>query len=351
MITEALTNSARYSNELRQIQQRVAETLSNVTLVETGDLQTNTFEPWHFGAESNNILGNRIAAEIISHNDTRVIERIDEEVLYVPCGVSVELPRYVRASFTNYYSGYVKVEEYGTYDCNQPGLQNVTFTVKTGEGLKEFTLPIHVSDRVAFVDGRLTEYASAKKNLLPDGMGEVYVIEGENGLYIAANIRDTQLWTDGENWSRGDMGQKGNNDDFIIYITDTTAAERKTICLSAANLLRVYDSGISLDSSDVTLEYNNLVFTKKISGYQYHVTTTGEVNGGASDGMMLELYISYEALGIDDPAAIRLCFRYNDVSGTADSKSNTNYDLVKTPGERPEENTDAYFGIEELMNR
>lgn len=352
VITEALTNSAKYSNELREIQARVSENLRNVTLIGTGDLQTNTFEPWHFGAESNQLLGNRIAAEIISNNDTRVIESIDQEVIYVPYGVSVDLPRYVKASFTNFYSGYVKVEEYAAYDCNQLGPQNVKFKVKTGAGLKEFTLQIHVSDSAAFVDGRLTEYASAKKNLLPNGMGEVYVIKGETGLYIAANIFDSQVWTDGENWSRGDMGQKGNNDDFIIYITDSAADERKTICLSAANLLRVYDSGIGLDSSDVTLEYNNLVFTKKISDYQYHVTTNGLVNGGQSGGMALELYISYEDLGIEDPEAIRLCFKYNDVSGTADSKSNTDHYLVKnSDGDRPEENMEAYFEIQEVTNQ
>lgn len=148
------------------------------------------------------------------------------------------------------------------------------------------------------------------------------------------------------------MGQKGNNDDFIIYITDSTAEERKTICLSAANLLRVYDSGIGLDSSDVTLEFNNLVFTKKISDYAYHVTTNGLANGGQSGGMALELYISYEDLGIENPEAIRLCFNYNDVSGTADSKNNTDHYLVKnSTGDRPEENIEAYFEIEEVVNQ
>ena len=148
------------------------------------------------------------------------------------------------------------------------------------------------------------------------------------------------------------MGQKGNNDDFIIYLTGSTAEERKTICLSAANLLRVYDSGISLDSSDVTLEFNNLVFTKKISDYQYHVTTSGLVNGGQSGGLALELYISYEDLGIEDPGAIRLCFNYNDVSGDADSRSNTDRYLVKKSGiDSPEESIDAYFEIEEVVNQ
>ena len=105
VITEALTNSAAYSNTLREIQADVASSMNNVSLVGTGDLTTNTFEPWHFGAESNNILGNRIAAEIASYNETRVVKSIDEEIINVPLGVKVELPDYVKASFTNYYSG------------------------------------------------------------------------------------------------------------------------------------------------------------------------------------------------------------------------------------------------------
>ena len=349
VITEALTNSARYSNDLRAIQARVAQKLDNVTLIKTTDLQTNSFEPWHFGAESNNILGNRIAAEIISHNDTRVIQSIDEDVISVPYGVQVELPRYLKASFTNYYSGYVKVEEYAAYDCNTLGLQDVKCKIKTGEGLKEFTLKIEVSDQMAFVDGLLTEYAGAKKSLLPNDMGEVYVIQGEHGLYIAADIHDTEIWTDGENWSRGDMGQKGNNDDFIVYITDSNAAQRKTLCLSAANLLRIYGSGIALDSDDVTLELNNLVFKKKISDYAYHVTTKGQANGGPSEGLCLELYISYEDLGIADPAAIRLCFQYNDVYGTADSRTATAHYLTKNAG--TEEDISAYFDISQMVNQ
>lgn len=352
VITEALTNSAKYSNELRAIQERVSGKLGNVSLIKTGDLQTNTFEPWHFGAESNNILGNRIAAEILSYNDTRVIESIDEEPIYVPYGVQVALPQYVKASFTNYYSGYVKVEEYTAYDCNKLGSQEVKFKVQTGEGLKEFTLPIYVSNRIAFVDGQLTEYSSAKKNLLPNDLGEVYVIKGESGLYIAANILDGELWTDGENWHRGDMGQKGNNDDFVVYITDSTTEARKTICLSAANLLRVYGSGIGLESSDVTLEAGNLVYTKKVSDYAYHVTTDGLVNGGQANGMTLEFYISYEDLGVEDPEAIKLCFNYNNVSATESGKSSADNYLVKNAGsDSPEKNLESYFGINELIGQ
>lgn len=351
VITEALTNSAKYSNKLREIQSNVSDSLNNVSLIETSDLYTNTFEPWHFGAESNNVLGNRIAAEIASYKDTRVVSSIDEEVINVPYGVIVDLPAYVKATFTNCYSGYLKVEEYLGYDCNKLGTQDVKFKANTGEGIKEFTLKINVSNNVAFIDGELTEYANAKKNILPNSLGEVYVIKGEYGLYIAANINDSEIFTDGENWHRGDMGQKGNNDDFIIYITDSNADVRNTICLSSANLLRVYNRGVSLSDSDVTLEFNNLVYNKKANDCKYHVTTKGLVNGGESDGLVLELYISYKDLGIENPDNIKMCFNYNDVSSTGGIKSNKdNYLVNGTAEDSAEESIDSYFGVSELIN-
>ena len=354
VVTEALTNSAKYSNTLREIQANVCKNLRNVSLIKTSDLYTNTFEPWHFGAKSNMILGNRIAAEIISNNETRVIKSIDEEVINVPKGVKVDLPQYVKATFTNYYTGYVKVEAYSDYDCNQLGAQNVQFTVKTAEGIKEFSLKINVSDKVAFVDGNLNEYGDAKKNLLPNDLGEVYVIKGENGLYIAANIKDNEIFTDGENWHRGDMGQKGNNDDFIIYLTNSDASNRTTICLSSANLLRVYGKGLSLSSADIQLELGNLVYNKKIFDYQYHVTTNGLTNGGESNGMTLELYISYEDLGITNPNDIKLCFNYSNVTANVVAPQETriiidNYLVNGTANDKAEENIDSYFSINDLI--
>lgn len=352
VVTEALTNSAKYSNELRDIQARVSKNLKNVSLVKTADLYTNTFEPWHFGAESNNVLGNRIAAEIISNNDTRIINSIDEEVINVPYGVKVDLPQYVKATFTNYYSGYVKVEEYSSYDCNKLGLQDVKFKAKTGDGLKEFSLKINVSANVAFVDGKLTEYAGVKKNLLPGGLGEVYVIKGESGLYIAANIQDDEIWTDGEEWKKGDMGQKGKNDDFRIYITDTDASARTTICLSSANLLRIYGDGLSLDATGVVFEFKNLVYKKQVSDYLYHVTTSGLTNGEVSGGLVLELYISYEDLGIEDPEQIKLCFNYNNITSVGSTKDASDNYLVKNATDgKAEENIESYFGINELINQ
>ena len=348
VVTEALTNSAKYSNTLREIQERVSGSLKNVSFIGNDGLYSNTFEPWHFGAESNMVIGNRIAAEIISYNDTRVISEINEEVINLPLGVKVQLPMYVKADFTNGYSGYVKVESYSDYDCNKAGLQDVKFTVKTGEGLKEFSLKINLSADVVYVDGNLTEYVNAKKTSLPGGLGEVYVIQGENGLYIAANINDSEIWTDGEKWGIGDMGQKGNNDDFIVYLTDSTAQDRVTVCLSAASLLRVYNNGVSLDDVDNTLSLNNLVYNKKLSDYQYRATTKGLVNGGESDGVTLEIYISYEDLGFTNPDDIKLCFNYNDVYSVGGNKTADDNYLVKGSGN--EESIDSYFSLSELAN-
>ena len=350
VITEALTNSAKYSNYLRSVQYKVATCMYNVSLVETGDLYTNTFEPWHFGAEDNIILGNRIAAELVSYNDTREIKSIDNSVIDVPYGAEVELPAYVKAEFYNYYTGYVKVLSYTSYDCNKLGQQEVKFYIQTPEGELTFTRTVNVRKDFAYVDGNLTEYNDAKQNTLPDGLGEVYVVKGETGLYIAAHINDGEIWTDGENWHRGDMGQKGNNDDFIVYVTDGGVADRKTICLSAANLLRVYDSGVSLDSPDVTLEFKNLVYNKKLTDYAHRATIVGTVNGDGSGEMFYEIYISYEDLGIENPDNIKLCFNYSNVTLVSGTKNATdNYFVKNAAGEKAEESIDSYFGIDELI--
>ena len=352
VVTEALTNSADYSNELRAIQKRVAEKMNNVSFISATDLYTNTFEPWHFGAESNNVLGNRIAAEIISYNDNRVIESVDEEVINVPKGVSVSLPQYVKATFENGYNGYVKVNQYtSSYNVNTLGVQEVKFNVKTTDGLVEKSLKVNVSDKVAYVDGILNEYASSKANQLPNNLGQVYVIKGEKGLYIAANITDNSVWTNGEKWHEGDLGQSGQNDDFRVYVTTSDAANRKTLCLSAANLLRVYNTGISLNDSAAELLKNNLVYSKGVSDYLYHVTTTGLVNreGVSVNGLVLELYISYADLGITNPDAIKLCFNYNNVSVNNGVYSNVDNYLSGTNGANAEENTDSYISILDLI--
>ena len=350
VVTEALTNSAKYSNTLRTIQANVAKNMTNVSFIETDDLYTNTFEPWHFGAESNMILGNRIAAEIISYNDTRVIDKVETPAIYVPLGVEVDLPQYVKASFTNYYSGYVKVEEYSSYDCNEAGLQTIKAKVKTADGLVEVPFLVNVVENHPYVDGNLTEYANAKKLELPNGLGEVYVVVSKVGLYVAAKINDSEIWTDGENWKKGDMGQKGNNDDFIIYLTEGDVSNRTTICLSAANLLRVYNKGLSLDSDDIKLEYGNLVYNKKLSNYAFHVNTSGLMNCGESEGLTLELFISFSDLGVKNTEDIKLCFNYNNVSSVDGVKTNVNNYLVAGDlTEKAEENIESYFSINDLI--
>lgn len=352
VVTEAATNSGDYSNELRAIQKRVADKMENVSLIKTTDLYTNTFEPWHHGAESNLVLGNRIAAEIISFNDNRSITSIDEEIINVPKGASVSLPQYVKATFSNGYNGYVKVNQYiSSYDVNKLGQQEVKFNVNTVNGLVEKTLKVNVSDKVAYIDGVLNEYSDVKANQLPNDLGQVYVIKGEQGLYIAANIIDNSVWTNGEKWHEGDLGQSGLNDDFRVYLTTSTAENRKTLCLSAANLLRVYNTGISLDSDDKTLIENNLVYTKGVSDYLYHVTTTGLVNreGVNVNGFVLELYISYKDLGVTNPDDIKLCFNYNNVSVSNSTYSNVDNYLAAVINSKAEEDINSYISILDLI--
>lgn len=339
VVTEALTNSANYSNELRAIQKRIADKMSGVSLVPATDLYTNTFEPWHFGAESNFVLGNRIAAEIISLNDTRKVEAFEDVTVQVPTA-QVTLPAYLKATFTNGYTGYVKVTYTGTYDEKTLGQQTVPFTADLGEGKYEGALKVNVVAE-PFVDGILNEYANVKKNTVA-GIGDIYVVRGATGLYIAADIKDTTLRTDGESWKVGDMGQSGVNDDFQVFVATTSADTRMTLCLSAANLLRVYKPGTAASAFTPA---NNMVYLGTLNNYKYHVTTYGIANdeNQASEGFVLEMFVSYEDLGVSVPSDIMLCFLYSDVSVENGKKVINNVYYSKNEVANPETDIANYI--------
>ena len=149
------------------------------------------------------------------------------------------------------------------------------------------------------------------------------------------------------------MGQKGKNDDFRIYLTTSDVNKRYSLCLSSANLLRVYKDGLSLSASDYELSQNNLVYKKKISDYKYHVTTKGITNDTnvESNGMVLELYISYKDLGVTNPDLIKLCFNYNNVSNVSGTKTNVENYLIKSNSSavNAEELIENYFSILDLI--
>lgn len=348
VISEALTNSAKYSNRLREIQKTVADRVDNATFVSNEGLYTNTFEPWHFGAQSNMELGNRLAAEVISHYDYRKVKTFEDKTITVPQGVKVSLPKYIKATFENDMEGMIKIAYTSDYDENKLGEQTVSFKATTVYGDFNGTLKVIVNNE-PYIDGQLTEYANMKKHTV-DGIGDIYVAQGKEGLYIAAKVNDNDLWTDGEAWSVGDMGQKGLNDDFRIFVASTDDAEnRVTVCLSAANLLRVYEAGTTLE--DKGLEKKNLVYQDSLEDYRYRVTTKGLTNveeGGASNGFDLELYISYSDLGID-PEDMFLCFDYNNITKTSGTKTATDHYFSKTNQANSELDIANYFSLTELI--
>lgn len=348
VISEALTNSAKYSNRLREIQKTVADRVDNTTFVSNEGLYTNTFEPWHFGAQSNMELGNRLAAEVISHYDYRKVKTFEDKTITVPQGVKVSLPTYIKATFENDMEGMIKIAYTSDYDETKLGNQTVSFKATTVYGDFSGTLKVVVNNE-PYIDGQLTEYANMKKHTV-DGIGDIYVAQGKEGLYIAAKVNDDDVWTDGEAWHSGDMGQKGQNDDFRIFVASTDDAEnRVTLCLSAANLLRVYEPGTTLE--DKGLEKKNLLYQKMLEDYSYRVTTKGLTNvdeGGASNGFDLELYISYTDLGID-PEDMFLCFDYNNVTKTSGTKTATDHYFSKTNQANSELDIANYFSLTELI--
>ena len=319
VIGEAKTNSAKYSNKLRSIQEKVANDTTNTILLDAMDLETNTFEPWHMGARSNIEFGKRAVEEIIKFNDTRKIDTIEDSDIYVPLNKKVELPKYLNASYTSGYEGLV-TPIYEDYDETKEGVQEVKIKTKINCEEKDSTVKVHVGN-YPFVDGIIDEEIYQNSYDLPSSLGKIYVGKSDLGLALGAKINDTDIWTDGEQWKVGDMGQKGRNDDLRMYITDSSPSEKYTVCLSSANLLRVYDSAVDLlTSKDTELVKHNLIYQKQISGIKHNVTTFGDVNGGNNTNLDFEMFIPYDALGYDENSTIKVLFGYSNISSSSSSK-------------------------------
>lgn len=348
VITEAHTNSAKYSNELRSIQKEVATEKENTLFVDTDDLYTNTFEPWHFGPESNYELGHRAAAELIALNDNRKITSLPEEEITVPKGVNVDLPKYVEAEFDNGYTGTIKTEYTSTYDASKVGEQDITYSATTNWGTVTGTMKVTVAEE-PYVDGKLDDVSDyGTKHEASDGLYNVYVKAGEDRLYFGAEVTDKEIWTDGEAWHTGDMGQDGNNDDFRVYLlTDDDPTNRYTLCLASAGLLRIYDAGATL--SDSGLAKKNLVYRKLITDAEYHVVTKGLVNatGDVSEGMTMEMSLSFDDLGITDTSSLKVCFAYSDISMGSEAKTSELKYLTASSGD--ETQLASYYTFDSLL--
>ena len=355
IITEALTNSAKYSNELKEIQQRVCETVPNTYLVETSDLQTNTFEPWHFGASSNIELGKRVGSTLVALKDNRVFLELNESTIDVYKDDKNSLPKYLEASFDDGSSAYVPVT-FKNYDLSKTGNQIAKVEINYNCHYYESDITLNVID-APYVDGDVTiGYSGAKSNNIGDKV-DLKILNKADGLYISAKVNDDDIWTDGENWSVGDMGQMDRNDDLEIYLegsgaTTGEATSRYSIFLSSANLLRVYDKGVNTTEDVSSLSASNLIFNKEADGFLHHVRTFGEVNGGTNTGMEMELFIPYSALDIDKEN-IKLMFQYRDVSSndkTTENKETTHLYLSKGVDEVAQETKlENYFTLEELL--
>lgn len=318
VISEAATNAARYSNKLREIQKSVSISDSHCSFVSTSDLYTNSFEPWHFSAESNIILGQRMAEEIIALNDNRKVTSFElDDTYYLPLNGNGTLPEYLNANFSNGTTGMIKVNYPDGIDDKSLGEKKVKVVASTnwGDVYSEMNVVINNDP---FIDGKTTDWTNQLHKI--NDKASVGFYSTDDGLYVRAEIKDTELYTDGEAWESGDMGQKGINDDLRIYFTTSDASSHYSAFLSSDNLLRLYDSG-----SSSYIPANNLYYKKVVTGCKSKVITTGEVNvpGGGKDctGMTMELYLPYEELGIDDPSSLKVLASYSDIS-KADEKSN-----------------------------
>ena len=351
VITEAITNAAKYSNRLREIQSLVAKEDDHIYFVSRDGLYTNTFEPWHARAESNFDMGNRAAAELVALNDNRKITSfLAQESYQVPLNGNVPLPKYLKANFSNGRTGTIKVTYPEGYDCTRKGIQDVKVRAETNMGTFDAAIQVDVTD-MPYVDGILTDWPSSAKKTPIGTLGTVSFACDDDYLYIGADIKDKEIWTDGEAWSTGDMGQGGSNDDLRIYVAGEDIDNVILIALSSDNILRVYEPGIT---DPRTANANaNYVFRKLLNNpFRYHVTTTGVTNvaggGEGCTGMKMELAIAFDDLNVDKDTC-RLIVDYNNISSDGTRKSSQDIFVAKKDSATPYTDFSAYYSLSELL--
>ena len=313
IITEALTNSAKYSNELRAIQARVAEK-TGAMLLDSSDLYQNTFEPWHLGARSNVILGERAGAELIALKDNRVITgyNVEETTINVQVNTKLGLPNYLTAIFEDETEALVPVTWDSSFKPTETGKFNVKATCSYNTHVFEEEVEVNVVNE-PHVNAYIDDAQYGKETAIGDKV-TIKFANTEKGLYVAAKATDDDIWTDGEEWKQKDMGQMGVNDDLGIYITTGDASERYSVMISSTDLLRVYKPGIDTAAPTSDMPQNNLYYKGEANNFSHRTLTEGVVNGGECSEIRWELFISYEDLGIENPADLKVFARYGDIS-------------------------------------
>lgn len=317
VITGVLTNAAGYRPLLKAAQEEVANTMSGVTLIDSDNLYSNSFEPWHYSAQSNMVLGNEIAAELLAPLDNRNIVslNLEEETFVVPHGYEVELPKYLPFTYDEDLTGMSKVRYLASYDKDTLGKQNIPYVVENINGvIYEGELEVEVKD-VPYVDGRIETALYKEFEQDQDENLKLYYAKDENGVYFAGQITDDHVWSDSEQWRTGDMGQKDRNDDIRIFLTGSDVESRITVCLSAANMYRVYSKGRSMNTSPAVLQVDNLFYRRQLENPDYRVFINGIANDSSieSTGWDFEFFISYSDLDVDDASELMFCVLHSDI--------------------------------------
>ena len=84
--------------------------------------------------------------------------------------------------------------------------------------------------------------------------------------------------------------------------------------ISSTDLLRVYKPGVDTAAPTSDMPQNNLYYKGEANNFSHRTLTEGVVNGGECSEIRWELFISYEDLGIENPADLKVFARYGDIS-------------------------------------
>ncbi len=179
--------------------------------------------------------------------------------------------------------------------CALAGCKGQTLAPAENTYTPSYSMSTHQQSPDIVVDGVLDEAAWQGKswfvNTYANNDGtkpvlEVTAFPTEYGVYIGSRITDSNLTSDGQRYPN-------MNSNWEMYVAACNADEKLTDELNAGkwNMHRIY---VDMRGESMSLLTNT----------ERAVVLDGELNSGATNGATLELFVSWESLGVDTAKGI-----------------------------------------------
>ena len=328
-IGEISTRIAGYDDRIRLIQKNISDTIDNVDLVKTSDLEMGYLDWWHFTAQAQLNLGRRFGSMLLQHTGLNLEKVNDLDVTgYLNGKLSNVL--YTTATFENNTLGYLPVTIEEDYSLSTVGKQVINGKVEFNGVDYDININVNVTNG-ALVDGNINDdlYKNATKHQVPMYLdiyanplvnpqvscsAEFKVATTSEGIYVSAELFDKQINNNFVNQQSFDWDLCLNNGMELYLDASGTASSNLTdksaaIWLTSSDILRYYDSN-GAGVYDGNNDYLNSNHKARQIVREVSINGTPNQNNDEDLSATFEIFVPYTVLGETDITKYRFALGF-----------------------------------------